>query len=335
MAPLVGSATTVSGSGSLPALLAPLPSVGRPAAGFPGSVAFTPSTGAFGDELVQFTAYGFGPPTLLPGGHVTGFTARLSINGRPFEDVPAQWTLENGSGVLNGSFVMPDGTPGTVYQIGINATAQFQYTLIGSVVYPLYATTWADTWGPTCVPPCTPYHFHLLVSLRSPPFGYTGTLSVSATGINPLYTASGIALGAYLYVDQFVSPTNSTSGNATFVLESYPGTFYHALSNPVEVVVPPIPPTNTSFGASVAMPGFFTTDNTTLFDGVSALEGQANGNLTLDARPASPSPPILVDVLYGIIALVALLATVIALEVAILRRTRRPPTPGPPTSTSP
>ena len=181
------------------------------AAPLPGSILFTPSSGAFQGELVQFTAYGFGAPVLPLPSTLIGLSADVSINGIPFENVPALWT----NGTVSGSFVMPGGPAGTVYNISINATAEYQFTRKTSVDSPLYGTTWATTWGPACVAPCTPNGFHLLVNLTGPNVGYMGTTAVTSTGANDLTNSAGVLTPFYLYVDSFVPPTTSSNGSAT------------------------------------------------------------------------------------------------------------------------
>ena len=287
------------------------------AAPLPGSILFTPSSGAFQGELVQFTAYGFGAPVLPLPSTLIGITAHVSINGIPFENVPALWT----NGTVSGSFVMPGGPAGTVYNVSINATAEYQFTRKTSVDSPLYGTTWATTWGPACVAPCTPNGFHLLVNLTGPNVGYMGTTAVTSTGANDLTNSAGVLTPFYLYVDSFVPPTTSSNGSATYTIYSDTTAINQVSASTVEVIVPAIP-INQTVGPSTALTGFYTFYRDSTYLGTSLLEGHANATLALDPTPATPAQTF---EFWALIAILALLAAVLVLEVIILRRQRRPP----------
>ena len=287
------------------------------AAPLPGSILFTPSSEAFQGELVQFTAYGFGAPVLPLPSTLIGLSADVSINGIPFENVPALWT----NGTVSGSFVMPGGPAGTVYNISINATAEYQFTRKTSVDSPLYGTTWATTWGPACVAPCTPNGFHLLVNLTGPNVGYMGTTAVTSTGANDLTNSAGVLTPFYLYVDSFVPPTTSSNGSATYTIYSDTTAINQVSASTVEVIVPAIP-INQTVGPSTALTGFYTFYRDSTYLGTSFLEGHANATLALDPTPLTPAQTFQ---FWALIVILALLAAVLVLEVVILRRLRRPP----------
>ena len=287
------------------------------AAPLPGSILFTPSSGAFQGELVQFTAIGFGAPILPSPSILIGVTAHVSIGGIPFENVPALWA----NGTVSGSFVMPGGPAGVVYNISINATAEYQFTRLTSVVSPLYGTTWATTWGPACVSPCTPNGFHLLVNLTGPSSGYMGTTAIASTGANDLTDAAGVLTPFYLYVDAFVPPTTTSNGSATYTIYSYSTAFDQISASSVTATVPSIP-VNQTVGPSIALSGFYTYYRDSTYVGTSFLEGHANATLALDPTPATPAQTFQ---FWALIVVLGLLVAVLVLEVIILRRQRRPP----------
>ena len=283
----------------------------------PGSILFTPSSGAFQGELVQFTAIGFGAPVLPLPSTLLGVTAHVSINGVPFENVPALWT----NGTVSGSFVMPGGPAGTVYNISINATAEYQFTRKTSVESPLYGTTWATTWGPSCVAPCTPNGFHLLVNLTGPNVGYMGTTAITSTGSNDLTNTAGVLTPFYLYVDSFVPPTTSSNGSATYTIYSDTTAVNQVSASTVDVTVPSIP-LNQTVGSAIALTGFYTYYRDSTYLGTSLLEGHANATLALDPTPLTPAQTF---EFWALVVILGLLAAVLVLEVMILRRQRRPP----------
>ena len=287
------------------------------AAPLPGSILFTPSSGAFQGELVQFTAIGFGAPVLPLPSTLLGVTAHVSINGVPFENVPALWT----NGTVSGSFVMPGGPAGTVYNISINASAEYQFTRRTSVDAPLYGTTWATTWGPSCVAPCTPNGFHLLVNLTGPAVGYMGTTAITSTGVNDLTNTAGVLTPFYLYVDSFVPPTTTSNGSATYTIYSATTAINQVSASTVTATVPSIP-LNQTVGSSIALTGFYTYYRDSTYLGTSFLEGHANATLALDPTPLTPAQTFQ---FWALIVILALLAAVLVLEVVILRRLRRPP----------
>ena len=293
------------------------------AAPLPGTILFTPSSGAFQGELVQFTAVGFGAPVLPALSTLTGVTADVSIDGIPFENVPALWSNQT----VSGSFVMPGGPAGSVYNVSINATAEYQFTRRTSVDAPLYGTTWATTWGPSCVVPCTPNGFHLLVNLTGPAIGYLGTTAITSTGVNDLTNTAGVLTPFYLYVDSFISPTTTSNGTATYTIYSTTTAFDQVSASTVTVIVPSIP-LNQTVGSAIALTGFYTYYRDSTYLGTSLLEGHANATLALDPTPLTPAQTFQ---FWALIVILALLAAALVLEVMILRRQRRPPVATPAT----
>ena len=101
----------------------------------------TSSQYAFPGEIVKFTVSGLTPPALPSGTTAVGspsYSVTVALNGTNYETVPA---LYSSSGILTGSFVMPNSNPGSFYSLTFtaNETQLVSYSIATSTASTGYA----------------------------------------------------------------------------------------------------------------------------------------------------------------------------------------------------